>query len=149
MDIKRAISLLIIHCAATPNGKDFSADTIRSWHTDPPPRGRGWSDIGYHFVIRPDGTVEPGRSLERVGAHAKGHNRHSIGICMVGTDRFTPAQWLALRVLVGGLEAMLDDVKVRGHRDLPKVRKSCPGFDVSSWLSGGMVPEEQHILGEK
>jgi len=75
----RNIEEIIIHCSATPEGRDVSTEEIRQWHLD-----RGWSDIGYHFVVELDGTVYDGRPLEIAGAHARGHNSQSIGICYVG-----------------------------------------------------------------
>lgn len=104
----RTIDSIIIHCAYTPPGMDIGATEIRRWHVEE----RGWKDIGYHYVVRRDGDVEPGRDLdgdgdvvEEVGAHAAGHNAHSIGICLVGGRaeddqapdcNFTPAQWSSL-----------------------------------------------------
>ena len=76
----RAIEKLIIHCSATPRNKDFTAEDIRDWHV----KGNGWSDIGYHFVIRLDGLIEFGRMVDRYGAHVKGHNLNSLGICYIG-----------------------------------------------------------------
>ena len=80
----RQIDHIIVHCSYTPPSMDIGAETIREWHTLPKPKGRGWSDIGYHWVIRRNGTVEAGRSEERAGAHAKGYNQDSIGICLIG-----------------------------------------------------------------
>ena len=76
----REINRIILHCSATPEGEHISTETIRDWHVNK----RGWSDIGYHFVVLLDGTIEAGRPLDRVGAHTKGHNEDSIGICIVG-----------------------------------------------------------------
>ena len=76
----RKIDKIILHCAATPEGRDVKTETIKSWHV----KGNGWSDIGYHFVIELDGTIRNGRPVERIGAHTKGHNATSIGICYVG-----------------------------------------------------------------
>ena len=67
----RNIDRIVLHCSATPEGKDYSVETIRDWHVN----GRGWSDIGYHYVIRLDGSVELGRPIDKIGAHVKGHNK--------------------------------------------------------------------------
>ena len=86
----RKINEIIIHCSDTQEGCDVTAKEIRSWHTAPKEKGgRGWRDIGYHYVIRLDGTIELGRPLEKAGAHCIGrkgedHNSHSIGICYIG-----------------------------------------------------------------
>jgi len=77
--ILKTINKLIVHCSATREGQDITVDTIRDWHLK-----RGWSDIGYHYVVKLDGTIETGRSVELMGAHVKGHNKDSIGICYIG-----------------------------------------------------------------
>ena len=79
--MSRDISLLVIHCSATPVTMDIGVKEIREWHTSDP---RNWSDIGYHYVIRLDGTLERARPLYKSGAHARGYNSNSIGICIVG-----------------------------------------------------------------
>ncbi|TVQ57047.1 MAG: hypothetical protein EA355_05400 [Rhodobacteraceae bacterium] len=134
----RAIDKIIWHCAATPEGRDVSVDTIRSWHVDPAPRGRGWSDIGYHYVITLDGVVHEGRPLDRPGAHTQGHNRNSIGLCYVGgvdaqmrpKDTRTPEQRRALYKLTEGLMKRFPGATVHGHNEF--AAKACPSFDVQS-----------------
>ncbi|MDH4120468.1 MAG: N-acetylmuramoyl-L-alanine amidase [Deltaproteobacteria bacterium] len=153
----RTMEEIILHCSATPNGQPFTAADIRRWHTDPPPpapppNGRGWSDIGYHYVIRLDGQVETGRPESTVGAHAQGHNQHSLGICLIGgggpedpqTAQFTPAQWQALEALVKDLMARYPGVRILGHRQV-EPHKTCPNFDVPTWQAHGMKPQPQHI----
>ena len=134
----RGIDKIVIHCADTPPGMDIGAAEIRKWHTDPPPMGNGWDDIGYHYVIRRDGTLELGRAEEVVGAHVAGHNAHSIGICMVGGKYdadYTRAQWATLASIVEYLKGKYQKAKVCGHRDLDK-HKACPRFDAISWWYG-------------
>ena len=75
----RNISLLVWHCSATPEGRPVSVETIRQWH-----KARGWSDIGYHYVVHLDGKVEEGRPISKIGAHVKGHNTGSVGCVYVG-----------------------------------------------------------------
>ena len=133
----RTINQIIIHCSATYPDMDIGSDVIRQWHTV----DNGWSDIGYHHVISRDGTIEPGRPHDRPGAHAKGHNTNSIGICMVGgkakdgrqTTNFTAAQWNALEILVMDLLTAYPNAEVIGHNDVSS--KDCPTFDVKSWVS--------------
>jgi len=130
----RQINFVIIHCADTPADMDIGAEEIRRWHTDPKPKGNGWSDIGYHHVIRRDGTVEPGRDERRIGAHAYGRNEDSIGVCMVGGKpdcNFTAAQWATLATLVPELLDRYPFAQVIGHRDVSG--KTCPNFDVLAW----------------
>lgn len=130
----RAIDEIIIHCSATAEGKDFKADDIRRWHV----QGNGWQDIGYHFVIDLDGTVEVGRPVSKQGAHCSGHNKTTIGICYVGgcaadgktpKDTRTEAQKRSLRGLVAVLRSCFPTIrKVSGHREY--ANKACPSFDV-------------------
>lgn len=139
----RAINLIVIHCADTPASMDIGVEQIRKWHT----QERGWSDIGYHYVVRRDGLIELGRDLdgdgdvdEEIGAHAFGYNRNSIGICMIGgrgddgsaEDNFNAVQKQSLEFLVKDLYERYDGPSVVGHRDLDS-GKQCPSFDVKSW----------------
>lgn len=158
----RHIKSIIIHCAATPNGKWFTAGDIDKWHKD---RGFKRSSefrqrqapqfaaIGYHFVIYTNGAVAIGRHLDEVGAHAQGFNSKSIGVCLVGTNQFTLEQWSSLRDNVRNLQEhlmlMQGDANppiVLGHRDLPGVNKECPGFSVAAWMGNDMQPLAGHIL---
>lgn len=136
--LKRKINRLIIHCAATPPSVDIGADVIRIWHT----RDNGWKDIGYHLVIKRDGTIEQGRPLEQAGAHVAGHNADSIGVCLVGgvnarmqpENNFTPEQWASLKRIVKDAQSTYNGIMVLGHRDLD-AKKACPSFDVREWLN--------------
>lgn len=128
---KRRITEIIVHCSATPAGADFTVADIRRWHKE-----RGFSDIGYHYVIYRDGSVHEGRNVDMVGAHCLGHNANSIGICYIGglaTDGVTPKdtrtnqQTAALRTLLLKLRALYPQAKIYGHRDF--ANKACPCFD--------------------
>lgn len=124
------IEQLVIHCSDTPAGLDTSSEEIRRWHVD----GNGWRDIGYHYVIRLDGTLEKGRKDNEQGAHARGHNHNSLGICMVGGTNgatFTAAQWRTLEGLVRTLLCQHSGARVIGHNQVSE--KQCPSFDVSAW----------------
>ncbi len=120
---------IIIHCSATPNGRFHTAEDIHQWHTEHP---RNWDGIGYHHVIRTDGVLESGRPEYWAGAHAKGHNSDSIGVCLIGTDTYSTGQWCALRKLLKILLSKYPGVKIIGHNEISK--KTCPGFDVQKWL---------------
>ncbi|MTI19310.1 hypothetical protein E1162_18870 [Rhodobacteraceae bacterium RKSG542] len=132
----RAINEIILHCTATVEGQDVSVETIDRWH-----RERKFSSIGYHFVIGLDGTVHEGRPLERIGAHTKGHNEHSIGIAYVGgldadrnpKDTRTDAQKTALTKLIQHLDEQYPVKKVSGHNAYSA--KACPCFDASIYNS--------------
>lgn len=122
------IKALVVHCAATPNGRPHDAADIHQWH-----RERGWDGIGYHYVIRIDGRIENGRPNYWTGAHVGGHNQNTLGICLIGTDMFTNEQYLALDTLLRDLREVYPDAKIRGHRDYDS-GKDCPGFDLEKWL---------------
>jgi len=133
----RELNRIILHCSATKEGREYSVETIRKWHTDPKPKGRGWSDIGYHYVIHLDGSVSQGRPLDRSGAHTKGHNADTVGICYIGgidkegkpNDTMTPEQNKAFRMLVLSLRTLFDaDMTIHGHNEFSA--KACPSFIV-------------------
>lgn len=143
MKFRKFTDLIVVHCSATKPHMDVGAAELRQWHLD-----RGWSDIGYHYVIRRSGRVEPGRALGAAGAHAQGYNDRSVGICLVGgiddagdpDANYTRAQYAALESLIRDLHAraMKDPTwtsppAVLGHRDLAGVQKECPCFCVRCW----------------
>jgi N-acetyl-anhydromuramyl-L-alanine amidase AmpD len=97
-------------------------------------------------VIISTARFHTGRGVEEIGAHAAGHNHNSIGICMIGTDKFTRAQWLSISELVHVLVKAFPAADVLGHRDLPDVHKTCPGFNAITWFYSGMGPLEGHCL---
>lgn len=180
----RFVNELVIHCSASPNGESLfrgtagastfrsPCDEINAWHTQRGfHRGHEWckrfnpslTAIGYHFVIYTNGAVATGRHMDEIGAHVAGNNRASIGICMIGTDQFTPLQWVRLRELVIELQKKYAKVKslaTLGHRDLSPDRdndgvvepwewlKTCPGFDVRAWLARDMQPDPAHVFGQ-
>lgn len=128
----RTITLIVIHCSVVRPGQRSSAEDIDKWHKD-----RGWKGIGYHYVIRRDGSIEKGRDITEVGAHCYPHNSHSIGICYEGglnekgeaADTRTPEQKKTLRELVGKLHQQFPNALIVGHHDL-EPSKPCPCFDV-------------------
>jgi len=146
---RKATDLLVVHCAATRPTQDIGVREITQWHIQ-----RGFDTVGYHYVIRRDGTVETGRPETAIGAHVKGHNAHSIGICLVGgvntagkpENSFLPSQLAALTELLAQLRSRYPDTRILGHRDLsPDLNKdgkitpnefikACPSFDVATWL---------------
>lgn len=143
--------LLVVHCAATPPDMDIGAAEIDRWH-----RQRRFLMIGYHYVIRRDGTIEPGRPPGKWGAHARGFNHNSVGICLVGgVDKrnrpeanFTPQQYETLKHLLLGLLSQYPDAVVVGHRDLPGVTKACPSFDVQDWWESVTTYDEEQETPE-
>lgn len=141
----RKITEAIVHCTATradwwaTRSTSQKVKEIRRWHVE----DRGWSDIGYHYLIDRDGTVAEGRSMDRDGAHVQGHNTGTIGISLFGGHgssendpfeaNFTPEQDKALRKLLADLQQKYGFTKVTGHNEY--AAKACPGFNVSRWLN--------------
>lgn len=140
----RHVDEIIVHCSATqPNWMHNSplkakVEEIRRWH-----KAKNWSDIGYHYLIDRDGTIMAGRPIERTGAHVKGHNTGTIGVCLLGghgssaddefSDNFTIAQEKALRTFLAELKRRhLTVTKISGHNQY--AAKACPGFNVPIWL---------------
>lgn len=128
---------IIIHCSATREGADFTAADIRRWH-----KQQGWQDVGYHYVVRIDGTIETGRPEDQPGAHCKGYNNSSIGVCYIGgvakdgktaKDTRTEAQKASLLRLVRELKMRYPLATVHGHREF--AAKACPSFDVRQWVN--------------
>lgn len=144
---KRSIQYLIVHCSATPQGREVSCDTIRKIHI----QQRGWRDIGYHYLIHLDGSIECGRDVDQSGAHTEGYNSGSIGICYIGgtdlkgkpLDTRTPEQKEALLDLLKDLKTLYPEALIKGHRDFSPDKnkngiiepseyiKACPCFDAS------------------
>lgn len=139
---------IVVHHAATRRRQDVGVKEIRQWH-----KAQGWSDIGYHYVIRRDGTLETGRPLDQAGAHVQGYNHNSIGICLVGgladdgktaEANYTEAQYATLEKTLRGATAAFPSAEVVGHRDLSKAKPSCPAFDVKTWWR---KQQEAHFAG--
>ena len=142
----RPITEIIVHCAATQptwwEGKtaEQKRDEIRRWHV----QDNGWGDIGYHWIIDRDGSRAPGRDEATIGAHCKGHNAQTIGICLMGghgsneddefSANFTREQDSALRRLISEIKERHPTIKkVTGHNEY--AAKACPGFRVARWLA--------------
>lgn len=135
---------IAIHCSATSEKQNFGAADIDKWH-----RSKGWACIGYHYVIKRDGTLEVGRKESQVGAHVADWNAVSLGICLIGgidaddpnkaEDNYTDAQWVTLKTLLKDLKVRYPKAKIQGHRDFPNVAKACPCFDVATWLKANDV----------
>lgn len=129
--LNRPIQEVIIHCSATKQGLDYSAADIDLWH-----RQQGWKSIGYHFVVRLNGDIERGRSLNQVGAHCYGHNACSVGLCYIGglnaagvaTDTRTKEQKQSLECLIACIKRSFPWVTVHGHNEF--VAKDCPSYRV-------------------
>lgn len=122
----RNIDRVILHCSDSDHPHHDNIEVIRSWHLD-----RGWNDVGYHFVILKSGKIEEGRQIKTVGAHCKGYNSTSIGICLTGKQVFSDAQFEALGDLIRYLRRRFD-FTIHGHNEFSE--KTCPNFDVSEFI---------------
>jgi|TARA_R110002012_G_scaffold143118_1_gene301234 N-acetylmuramoyl-L-alanine amidase len=132
----RKIDKIIVHCSGTPELTDFDVKDIRDWHVN----GNSWSDVGYHFIIKLDGTIQDGRPIKKIGAHVKGKNRSSIGICYIGgmnrdmtewEDTRTEKQKESLLKLINDLKKRFPNTIVYGHKDFTN-KKLCPSFDAKN-----------------
>ncbi|MCV4268237.1 N-acetylmuramoyl-L-alanine amidase [Pseudomonas capsici] len=143
--------LIVVHCSATRANADIGVRDITQWHIQ-----RGFDTVGYHYVIRRNGELETGRAENTIGAHVRGHNSNSIGVCLAGgvdtnnkpENNFTAAQFATLETLLGQLKGRYPTAQILGHRDLSPDRngdgkitpnefiKACPSFDVREWLAG-------------
>ena len=137
---------IIIHCSDSPDGRNDTVLDIDKWHQE-----RGFkrlrtrrndfnpklSAVGYQYVICRDGEVQTGRAENEVGAHCLGHNTASIGICMIGRKRYSPAQWASLIKLLQDLQARHPDAKICGHFQFATNKPFCPGFDVPAFVAAG------------
>ncbi len=136
---KRNITKIVVHCSATPQGRYHTAQDLHRWHKE-----RGWAGIGYHYVLCTGGALQQGRGINYTGAHAKGYNKNSLAICLIGgtnsehvptENAFTQDQLLFLEAFLIEMHAMYPNAEVLGHRDLPNVTKACPCLEVSDiWL---------------
>lgn len=174
----RRIDFIVIHSADWPNGKPLTVETVDEWHGEPVYKNGvkirehkfirkeihrqafnpGLPYIGYQYFIDIDGNIHTGRSEEEIGAHVQGFNSTSIGICLAGRDKFTKAQWIALKSLVSKLKQKYPSANIKGHRDFSPDKdgdgviepsewmKSCPGFPVAEWVRNGMTPNIKNVL---
>ncbi len=165
MTIERApnqIDTIIIHSCGSPNGSRFDTKYINWLHGKArldqglAPFSRKskaiknhasqYSHIGYHFVIWVNGVVDCGRALREVGQHTNGHNQKSIGICLIGSDKFSHQQWRALSDCITSLRRDLPNIsQVVGHNQID-TSKTCPGFSVGEWLANNKRPLPSHTL---
>ena len=133
----RSVNEIIVHCSATPEGRDVDVSTIRRWHVEV----NEWRDIGYHFVITLDGMVHRGRPINQIGAHVRNRNTGTIGVCYVGgvtnDGKLTPKDTRTLeqkealeRLLISLLQANPEISRISGHRDY--AAKACPSFDATT-----------------
>lgn len=155
----RTITGIVIHCSGTPNGQWINAHEIDQAH-----QARGLKReemyrqrhnstlhaIGYHFIIYTNGAIATGRHLDEPGQHTKTHNLKTIAICLIGTDKFTPDQFEALRDMVSLLtrDKYYPRARIAGCGELMGEDQYSPGFSVAAWIESGMQPLPDHIFAE-
>ena len=139
MELRKKTEMIVVHCAATKPSMDIGRTEIRKWHVE----DNGWDDVGYHYIIKRDGTKEVGRAEAFQGAHAPAANSKSIGVCLVGgmaedggaENNFTMEQFLTLKDLIKKLKMTNPNiVEIVGHCDIQDNKPNCPGFNLKEWL---------------
>ena len=122
------IKLLVVHCSDTDNRKNVTATDIHKMHLN-----FGWDGIGYHKIICRSGEIENGRPEYWIGAHVKGKNDISLGVCLIGRDNFTNQQFTALEKILRSWKLLYPRAKIIGHCNTGNTDKTCPNFDVQIW----------------
>ncbi len=122
------IQYLVVHCSDTPDDEPLTARDIHAMHL-----GFGWHGVGYHRVINRDGRVEQGRPDYWIGAHVYGHNEISLGVCLIGRNEFTDAQFQSLASVLSEWKKTHPNAQVVGHCDFDYTEKTCPNFDAKKW----------------
>jgi N-acetylmuramoyl-L-alanine amidase len=128
------INLLIIHCSDTENNQDLKAIDIHKMHLN-----FGWDGIGYHKIITRSGKVENGRPEYWVGSHVKGKNEISLGVCLIGRNKFTKKQYQSLEKVLRKWKSLYPEAQIIGHRDSTITHKTCPNFDVKAWTKARSI----------
>ena len=125
---KEDIKFLVVHCSDTENNANLKAIDIHKMHLQ-----FGWEGIGYHKIILRSGKIENGRPEYWIGAHVKGLNTVSLGVCMIGRNNFLDVQYEALKLVLKEWKQKYPNAIIKGHRDATKTSKTCPNFDVINW----------------
>lgn len=128
------IKLLIVHCSDTEDRETLSALEIHKMHL-----GFGWEGIGYHKVIKRCGKIENGRPEYWMGAHVKGKNDVSLGVCLIGRNEFTKKQYFSLEKVLKRWKTLYPDAEIIGHRDIQNTKKTCPNFNVKDWSKNKLL----------
>ena len=122
------IKYLVVHCSDTADNQDLSGIDIHKMHLS-----FGWDGIGYHKIIKRDGIIENGRPEYWVGAHVRTMNNNSLGVCLIGRNKFSNEQFISLEIILLNWKKKYPYSKILGHRDIIKTHKTCPNFDVKKW----------------
>ena len=127
--VAKNIKFLVVHCSDSEDGKTLTALDLHKMHLN-----FGWDGIGYHKIINRSGKIENGRPEYWVGAHVKGKNNISLGVCLIGRHKFTIKQFISLEKVLRKWMFLYPNAKVVGHRDTGNTNKTCPNFDVETWI---------------
>lgn len=130
----RDIHTIIFHCSASDDKSHDDIEVIRKWHL-----ARGFTDVGYHYFIKKDGTIQTGRDLDKIGAHVSGYNTGTVGVCFAGCNDFTFEQMRAIHEVISKIEkAVGKKLNLRSHRDYTSA-KTCPNFNLQDFLQGKLT----------
>jgi len=128
------IKLLVVHCSDTEDNRNLNARDIHKMHLD-----FGWDGIGYHKVICRSGKIENGRPEYWIGAHVRGKNEISLGVCLIGRHKFTDEQFHSLENILKNWKKLYPKAKILGHCDTGNTEKTCPNFNITTWLSNRIL----------
>tara|TARA_B110000208_G_scaffold174098_1_gene218514 strand:- start:111 stop:515 length:405 start_codon:yes stop_codon:yes gene_type:complete len=128
MLVAKNIKLLVVHCSDSEDSQTLTAFDLHKMHLN-----FGWDGIGYHKVINRSGKIENGRPEYWIGAHVQGKNNISLGVCLIGRDKFTIKQYISLEKVLRKWKSLYPEAKIVGHRDTGNTDKTCPNFDVDFW----------------
>ena len=125
---KNNIKYLVVHCSDTNDNKNISSLEIHKMHI-----GFGWNGVGYHKIICRNGDIENGRPEYWVGAHARGYNEISLGVCLIGKKEFTEMQFESLEKVLRSWKKKYPTTEIIGHNSISDTKKTCPNFDIKKW----------------
>tara|TARA_E500000178_G_C16317591_1_gene443286 strand:+ start:64 stop:468 length:405 start_codon:yes stop_codon:yes gene_type:complete len=134
MLVAKDIKFLVVHCSDTEDRRAFTAIDLHKMHLN-----FGWDGIGYHKIINRSGKIENGRPEYWIGAHVKGKNNISLGVCLIGRNRFTIKQFISLEKVLKKWKFLYPEAKIIGHRDTGNTKKTCPNFDVKKWIEDKFI----------
>ena len=134
MLIVKNIKLLVVHCSDTKDSQNLCASDLHKMHLE-----FGWDGVGYHKIINRSGKVENGRPEYWIGAHVKGKNDISLGVCLIGRNQFTTKQYSSLEKILRKWKFLYPEAKIVGHRDTGNTNKTCPNFDVKTWVKDKLI----------
>ena len=123
------INYLVVHCSDTDNDDNIGAKEIHELHLS-----FGWDGIGYHKIIQRSGLIEVGRPEFWIGAHVFQHNLESLGVCLIGKDKFTKNQFNSLKIILKDWKVKYPKAKIVGHCYFDNTNKTCPNFNLKKWL---------------